>query len=788
MKVNSDNLKTLNNEEIKYAFDSSSKKIFKRYDYALLTKDEEDQLSIDAINIFKLIDFNEEDNLEKRFVKILSETIKEYIAKKLKNDNYAMYLIKYYIEKNISMPTNLREARNSISKVVKFISQIGYSDSFDIYETLIKDNRVIKSSLDYLYSGYKYLIENERINQLLSEKEMALLDAYLVCENIEFEDIESFSLSFMNDSTGTIDSLKIYLKDIGQIPIPTKVEEEHLGEIILAGNKANEQLAQIKAGLIEYDEELVNNLKKTIKKGQNAENKLVEANLRLAIAISKKYMNKGVDLLDLIQEGNKGLMKAAHLYDVSKGYRFTTYAIWWIKSFVGRYIGDNRQNIRIPVHKIEKLKKVHFAYADLFIELQREPSRDEVAERLGMTTSSLNALLNADISEVSLYTKVNDDDSTELEDFIINEFNVTEEENMQKNLGESVQKLLKNTNLSEKEYLVIVKRYGLDGKPPKTLEGIAQEFGVTRERIRQIEEKALRKFRRNGQTNGLSVFLDNPDDGLETLNAFRKTGIMPKSVKSYTSSNHFYETHQAKRAKSLKELLSKWDFELVQMTCDDVLCETDWEVIEKRYGSKDLTERGRNRLNEEDKLTHQKMLSHLKRELTKRSYYIENMYGDVHNLFPKVDFYIIDSCINKLSLDEKKLLESRFNFEEKTTSEKQELFHLLDRLAVSIKGKRVFEAKRVKMELMDIKSRLKDILTTDEAIFVMSGLNIDNALIICLYEGFNSINKKFTKEEICQILEISNDEIDDKIVAALKDFAEKLKQAKDSSLAKRYIK
>lgn len=271
------------------------------------------------------------------------------------------------------------------------------------------------------------------------------------------------------------DSVKIYLQQIGKIPL-------------LKGDKEIEIAKRIKE----------NN-------DEKAKQILVNSNLRLVVSIAKKYIGRGLSFLDLIQEGNLGLIKAAERFDYTKGYKFSTYATWWIQQAITRAIADKSRLIRLPVHMIETLNKIRKTSTDLSVELGRMPTKDEIAYRLGITVSKLGQLISQAQETVSIETPTNQkEESSILGDFIVDEESISPDVKVtQENMFGDIRKIL--NQLSPKERDVLIMRYGLneDGQK-KTLEEIGNRYGVSRERIRQIENRAISKLKKLCKNNNFN--------------------------------------------------------------------------------------------------------------------------------------------------------------------------------------------------------------------------------------------------------------------------------------------
>lgn len=330
--------------------------------------------------------------------------------------------------------------------------------------------------------------------------EMSLSDLDIE-ESVDLEtDLDTIAHSVKID-----DPVRMYLKEIGQIPLLNIDEEKKYAVMVAEGQIAKEQLDLEVNGDITYSVEDKKRLNDAIDKAQYAKNKLVEANYRLVVSIAKKYTNRGLLFLDLIQEGNMGLMRAVDKFNHEKGFKFSTYATWWIRQAITRAVADQARTIRIPVHMVETINKMIRIQRQLVQELGREPSVEEIADKMGITPEKVQNIQRIAKEPISLEAHVGEEEDSSLGDFISDPNALTPHEYMLKEMvNQTLDEVLET--LTDREEKVLRLRYGLfDGKN-HTLEEVGREFGVTRERIRQIEAKALRKLRSPSRQNKLREF------------------------------------------------------------------------------------------------------------------------------------------------------------------------------------------------------------------------------------------------------------------------------------------
>ena len=331
----------------------------------------------------------------------------------------------------------------------------------------------------------------------------------------EIEEVTEKELSeteALADDFFTDDPVRMYLKEIGKVPLLSPDEEIDLAQAMSSGNEASRKLEELKrcreAGEpvnVTPEEEAA--WQKDYKKGEAAKQKLAEANLRLVVSIAKRYVGRGMLFLDLIQEGNLGLIKAVEKFDYTKGYKFSTYATWWIRQAITRAIADQARTIRIPVHMVETINKVIRVSRQLLQELGHDPTPNEIAAEMNMPVEKVREILKIAQEPVSLETPIGEEEDSHLGDFIPDEgASEPSEAASYTLLKEQLVSVL--STLTPREEKVLKLRFGLEDGRTRTLEEVGKEFNVTRERIRQIEAKALRKLRHPSRSKKLKDFLN----------------------------------------------------------------------------------------------------------------------------------------------------------------------------------------------------------------------------------------------------------------------------------------
>ena len=326
-------------------------------------------------------------------------------------------------------------------------------------------------------------------------------------EIAEIEEEELVDPNTLVDSFNIDDPVRMYLKEIGKVALLTADEEVALATDMTAGHEAQHRLDEAAEKEEAIPDEELAELRVAIKKGEAAKQALAEANLRLVVSIAKRYVGRGMLFLDLIQEGNLGLIKAVEKFDYTKGYKFSTYATWWIRQAITRAIADQARTIRIPVHMVETINKVIRVSRQLLQELGHDPSAEEISEEMGMPVDKVREILKIAQEPVSLETPIGEEEDSHLGDFIPDEGASEPSEAASFTLlKEQLVDVL--STLTPREEKVLKLRFGIEDGRTRTLEEVGKEFNVTRERIRQIEAKALRKLRHPSRSKKLKDFLN----------------------------------------------------------------------------------------------------------------------------------------------------------------------------------------------------------------------------------------------------------------------------------------
>ena len=398
--------------------------------------------------------------------------------------------------------TSLDEAKEFLLKSKEQNADVSQKQCLDAVSALNLDDDTLDDLYNWIDENMIEFIDGDELDEDdLNDDD--LNDEDLDEEDSIAEEISQLEKTFANASHAKInDPVKMYLKEIGQIPLLDPKEEPIIARQIQEGEQAKEDIKNP-----DLSDEEKKKLAKIIADGEEAKQTLISSNLRLVVSIAKKYVGRGMLFLDLIQEGNCGLIKAVEKFDYTKGFKFSTYATWWIRQAITRGIADTAKTIRVPVHMVETINKTLRTSRMLLQELGREPTNEEIAKKMNMPVAKIDEILKTSRDPVSLDTPIGEEEDSQLGDFI-------EDESLLSPVDSASFSMLKEeleeamASLTERERNVIKLRFGLDDGKTRTLEEVGKEFNVTRERIRQIEAKALRKLRHPSRSRKLKDFLE----------------------------------------------------------------------------------------------------------------------------------------------------------------------------------------------------------------------------------------------------------------------------------------
>ena len=523
------------------------KETYNSYEYLL---NEKDYTLIVLEEISKSKENYQNKNYQKDLKRKIILRLSEKINEELNNDS--IKLINNYLNNKFIEVNNYKQALNNFNSLNSFFKTHNYTPNPDIIIELLNKNEIFNKMIELIFKHYKNLIISGKFESIYDNDLLLItVDSYCMIKNIEIKDFDNIRYDELD--TNLPDSISMYLKEIGEKKILTPEEEKELGLKIAQGDS-------------------------------KAKEEFIERNLKLVVSIAKKYVGRGLDLLDLIQEGNIGLMNAIDKYDVNKGFKFSTYATWWIKQSINRALADKGRNIRLPVHVYEKIRTYKKTVSDLDSKLGRQPTVNEIANAMGLSISSVVNIFKIQDDTTSINKTIGDEEDTEIEELIPSKENSPEETAINNTLQFQVQDLFEKCNLKPKEIDILMLRYGINAKRPMTLFEVGEKYHVTRERIRQIEAKALMKIRRSKYVKDFAVYTENPENSLQNIEKIRQKYHDSRNIyKAYLSNDKRKDNNKTRGILSIYEYFSDYTKEQVNAVLE-MLTTEEHELLKIRYG------------------------------------------------------------------------------------------------------------------------------------------------------------------------------------------------------------
>lgn len=752
MKFAQHTFKSMSLDELYNILKPSVDKLFKEYSYMEYSTTDFKELIINSLDLVRrsLTEIND-NALNAYLEKYLRKIIDQDVSKKILSENGYIYVVSY-MEQKIEVSRDYTKILKQFKKVCNFFVNISCNPTLELLIDVLKNSIQINRILQDIVAKNIKIIQSNNI-ELLFHNEISVLFIHAYC--------------ILNDLT-------ISDEDNNEI------DDEYKEGINYNGDIVKMYLSSLSTKLLTMEEE--KELAIRIEQGDKQARKLmITYNLKLVVNIAKRYLNRGLDFLDLIQEGNAGLMKAVDNYDLSKGYKFSTYATWWIRQSITRAIYNLGRNVRLPVHYYDKLSKYNKAVTILRDELDREPTLDEIADYLCISTQEANKLYRLQKDTISINSKV-DDENTELGDFISDEKESPEEYFISKNISNEIRELLIKCKLPGRMNDVLIYRYGLDGSEPKTLEEIGRILGITREGVRQIELKALERIKLSPYINDFAIYMQNPDRALDSIKEFRDNycGKIPKNIKQPKKGANI----MSKKLQTIYELLGKYPKELIDAVIND-LDEKDKNLILLCYGE-DLenpvrSESWNQKMNNN---FYGNLLRKMKRSLNNLMEQ-KNKSDKIQTIYELLDIYskeAIDAAINLLNDQDRFLLvlANGVDFEHPVRNSKwnsqyedkyfKELVPMLEHLI----KESIIPAEN-KLDVADDYLNILKMLKTPIFHEVMNELSAKEAVIASLKLGYID-EKYFSNESIANFLQINLDEVTEtfkRVLLIYKDYINK---------------
>lgn len=484
-------IRTMNSDQILESSLSIIDAIYNKFAFANISRQDYYNMVLKEIDNTKS-SFNSEKKYVDYLKNIIESKMIEIIKTQLLEYNESIKILNSYIQITMKKTDNYDAIMKQIRAFDSFLEKYNYIPTPEFLIELINKNENLNNLIKIIFLKNKDLIVSGNIEKFTDNNTLILLlGAYCLINHIEIKQSEENNDYYDDSDLKMTDSIKIYLREISEYPLLSIEQQRDLALKILEGdNKARELF--------------------------------INSNLRLVVNVARRYIGNGLTFLDLIQEGNLGLITAVDKYDVKKGFNFSTYAIWWIRQAITKAIEYKGRTIRIAAHVYEKVQLYKKVFRNLEIKLNREPTINEIADEMELSVSEVSDLQQLQVDTVSINAIIEDEKRTELEDFIVSSDDTPEEIATKENMKQDINNLLISCNLKPRERDILILRYGLDGKEPMTLVEIGKIYNLTRERVRQIESNALKKIRKSNFVKRLVDYTESPTKSLLNIEMYRQ--------------------------------------------------------------------------------------------------------------------------------------------------------------------------------------------------------------------------------------------------------------------------
>ncbi len=554
MELNLNKIQKMNSKEIYNILLPNINSIYESFRYMGLSRNDYYDLVLNEISNSKI---SYKGNI--KYSSFIEKSIKVVLSKQIRDLIYSpttsFKVINDYINQKFSKSLTLESSMSNFKKLNSFFETYDFTPNPDLIIELINKNAIFSNMIELIFEYYNVQIVSGSIEKIFNNTTLiVIIETYCMLNNIEIKEEATYDLSEIE----TTDSVKMYLMDIGKRPLLSLEQERNLAIKISEGDTQAKDL-------------------------------FIESNLKLVVSIARKYHNRGLPFLDLIQEGNLGLMTAVDRYDITKGYKFSTYATWWIRQAIVRAIEEKSRNVRVPSYLYRKIIEYKSAVTKLEAKLNRNPSLDEIANEMGLSIKEVSDLSKLQSDTLSINALVSDEDDTEMGDFIPSSDDSIEDITVAGTMQNNVIKLLEDCNLKEREREVIILRYGLNDQNPMTLEELGKKYNVTRERVRQIESIAIMKIRKSKYIKALAVYMPSPEKSVEHIDVFRKNYVKAKNPykKTYLKGSDEMiekENDEMKKLQSIYEYFNEYTKEQVDEMLS-MLTEEEMAFVTLRYGN-----------------------------------------------------------------------------------------------------------------------------------------------------------------------------------------------------------